>query len=490
MEVMTAPAGWYQQSDGQQRYWDGELWTQHFAPGIPDDRTAGPTMGREPLPGSGHRRFCAADFIGWGSLALVALLGAMTSGLSGAAVMLGLFLLIVAGLALIRGQVAWARLGSRAAGGAALAAALGFMTVGAVTAPPISPAPVIAAAPLSANSTRPSLSPDPSTPAESTVSIPTPATIANAPTTVAKSTPSTVAKSPTTVARSTPTVAPATAAVERAESGSALAAVAALTVKGRAPKTGYARSQFGQSWFDTDKNGCDTRNDMLRRDLGSRQMRNACKVLAGTLADPYTATSIRFVYGGASEVDIDHVVALSDAWQKGAATWPAGKRLAMANDPLNLLAVDASANRSKGDSDTATWLPANRSYRCAYVARQVAVKGKYGVWVTSAERDAMTRVLATCPSVRLPGPGSAPVIAALPHAANPPAPRPQPSPAARPAPARPVPAPAQPEPAPPAQDVYYENCAAARAAGAAPIMRGESGYASKLDRDDDGVACE
>jgi len=133
--------------------------------------------------------------------------------------------------------------------------------------------------------------------------------------------------------------------------------------------------------------------------------------------------------GGASEVDIDHLVALSDAWQKGAATWPAGKRLALANDPLNLLAVDASTNRSKSDGDTATWLPPNKAFRCTYVARQVAVKGKYGLWVTSAERDAMIRILTTCPTLGLPGSGSAPTIAALPGAANPPAAQPAPAPA-------------------------------------------------------------
>ena len=248
--------------------------------------------------------------------------------------------------------------------------------------------------------------------------------------------------------------------------GTALAAVAKLTVKGRAPKTGYTRAQFGQAWYDTDKNGCDHRNDILRRDFKSRQMQNACKVLAGTLApDPYTGTSIRFVYGGASEVDIDHVVALSDAWQKGAATWLAGKRLALANDPLNLLAVDSSTNRSKGDGDAATWLPPNKAFRCTYVARQVAVKGKYGLWVTSAERDAMTRVLTTCPSMLLPGPGAASTVAALPRIASAPA------------------------PVPPAS-VYYANCDAVRAAGAAPIHRGDPGYASKLDRDGDGIGCE
>jgi len=209
----------------------------------------------------------------------------------------------------------------------------------------------------------------------------------------------------------------------------ALAAATRLMVKGRAPKTGYTRAQFGQTWFDTDGNGCDTRNDILRRDLKSRQMKNACKVLAGTLApDPYTGASIRFDYGGASEVDIDHLVALSDAWQKGATSWPAGRRLALANDPLNLLAVGASANRSKGDGDTATWLPPSNAYRCTYVAGQVAVKGKYGLWVTSAERDAMTRVLAACPTMRLPGPGSASALAVVPRPANPPAPKPAPAP--------------------------------------------------------------
>ena len=276
---------------------------------------------------------------------------------------------------------------------------------------------------------------------------------------------------PVTPAPATP--APTSITPKAPVAGTALAAVARLTVKGRAPKTGYIRAQFGQAWYDTDKNGCDTRNDILRRDLKSTQMKNACKVLAGTLApDPYTGTSIRFVFGGVSEVDIDHVVALSDAWQKGAARWPAGKRLALANDPLNLLAVDSSTNRSKGDGDTATWLPPYKSFRCAYVARQVAVKGKYAIWVTSAERDAMTRVLTSCPSMGLPGPGSASTVAALPRSASP---APQPAPA----------------PAPPdGVAIYYANCDAVRAAGAAPIHRRDPGYASKLDRDGDGIGCE
>ena len=121
----------------------------------------------------------------------------------------------------------------------------------------------------------------------------------------------------------------------------------------------------------------------------------------GRLADPYTGAAISFVYGGASEVDIDHLVSLSDAWQKGAARWAYAKRVAFANDPLNLQPTDASANRQKSDWDAASWLPPNTSYRCAYVARQAAVKKKYGVWVTAAERAAMLSILGRCPGEAL-----------------------------------------------------------------------------------------
>jgi hypothetical protein len=184
--------------------------------------------------------------------------------------------------------------------------------------------------------------------------------------------------------------------------GSAATALRRLTVKGRAPKTGYAREQFGSGWATVD--GCDVRDRILARDLnhlvydgGSR-----CAIRSGRLADPYTATAIQFVRGGASEVDIDHVVALGDAWQTGAQRWSYRKRVRFANDPLNLLSVDASANRQKGDSDAASWLPPNKAVRCDYVARQIAVKQRYRAWVTRAERDAMARVLARCPNERLP----------------------------------------------------------------------------------------
>ncbi|MEU8705923.1 HNH endonuclease family protein [Streptomyces sp. NPDC048565] len=192
-----------------------------------------------------------------------------------------------------------------------------------------------------------------------------------------------------------------------AAAGSALRAAEGLTVKGRAPKTGYERSAFGSAWLDTDRNGCGTRDDILAAQLDAvSRDADGCKVLKGVLdPDPYTGTRIAF-RRGASKVDIDHLVALSDAWQKGAQKWSDGKRRAFANDPLNLVAADSSTNRRKGDGDTATWLPPNKDYRCTYVAGQVAVKKKYELWVTRAEQEAMTKVLAGCSGQELPTGGN------------------------------------------------------------------------------------
>jgi len=176
-----------------------------------------------------------------------------------------------------------------------------------------------------------------------------------------------------------------------------------LAVKGRAAKTGYDRSSFSH-WRDPDRNGCDARNDILRRDLINLVIKsdsNGCKVLGGVLADPYSGKDINFVFG-ASLIDIDHVVALSNAWQSGAFQFTDEIRLQFANDPLNLLAVSASLNRQKGDGDAATWLPPTKSYRCQYVARQIAVKKKYGLWLTKPEKVAMLNLLAKCPNQEIP----------------------------------------------------------------------------------------
>ncbi|GAA0292651.1 HNH endonuclease family protein [Kineococcus aurantiacus] len=157
--------------------------------------------------------------------------------------------------------------------------------------------------------------------------------------------------------------------------------------QGRAPKTGYSREQFGDGWVDTDRNGCDTRDDVLARDLTAETFKPGtrdCVVASGTLADPYSGKIIAFTRGQdtSTAVQIDHVVALSDAWQKGAQQWDDAKRVAFANDPLELLAVDGPLNGQKSDGDAATWLPLNRAYRCAYVARQVGLKATWRLWVT------------------------------------------------------------------------------------------------------------
>ncbi len=178
------------------------------------------------------------------------------------------------------------------------------------------------------------------------------------------------------------------------------AQLAALAVKGRAPRTGYEREEFGQAWADTDRNGCDTRNDVLARDLvdiTTKPGTEECVVLTGTLHDVYTGTTIGFERGPrSSEVQVDHVVALADAWQKGAQQWSDERRREFANDPANLQAVEGRANQQKGAGDAATWLPPEKGYRCVYALRQVAVKHAYGLWVTRAERDALAREIDRC----------------------------------------------------------------------------------------------
>ena len=296
----------------------------------------------------------------------------------------------------------------------------------------------------------------------------------------ASSGPATTAAAPSE--SSTPSVtvlaAPAAAAVPAA--AAAQAELAALPVKGRAPMTGYDRSAFGQAWADVDRNGCDTRNDVLRRDVAGASIdptTNGCVVLSGQVADPYSGTTIPFTRGASTSADvqIDHVVALGNAWVTGAQAFDAAKRQRFANDPANLLAVDGSLNAQKGDGDAATWLPPNKPFRCSYVAMQVQVKRAYGLWVTAPERDAIARILATCPGATTP---PAPTTAAPTTTA------PAPPPVVVTTP------PTTPPPPDDPGSVYYKNCDAVRAAGKAPLYRGDPGYRSGLDRDGDGIACE
>jgi len=181
----------------------------------------------------------------------------------------------------------------------------------------------------------------------------------------------------------------------------AIAQLDTIPVKGRAPKTGYSRDQFGPAWADVDHNGCDTRNDILARDLTGETFKPGtrnCVVASGTLSDKYTGTTIKFVRGNltSSAVQIDHIVPLSDAWQKGAQKIGAELRRQLANDPLNLMAADGPTNSAKSDKDAATWLPPSKPFRCEYVARQTAVKAKYKLWVTQPEHDAIASILRSC----------------------------------------------------------------------------------------------
>ncbi|PWH07909.1 hypothetical protein DEO23_01795 [Brachybacterium endophyticum] len=315
--------------------------------------------------------------------------------------------------------------------------------------------------------------------------------------------------------------APSKTAKPKPGTSTAIGVLATLEVKGRAPKTGYDRDLFG--WReDVDHNGCDTRNDVLRRDLHDVVLKrgtDGCVVAAGTLEpSPYSGDDVAFDQQEDNSLDIDHVVALSDAWQTGASSWDEDTRHEFANDPLNLLAVEDNLNQQKGDGDAATWLPPKRSYRCEYVSRQIAVKAKYDLWVKKAEKDAMKDVLADCDDYaafsgavatpdRWEGDNAREAAAAKP--------KPKPKPTATHAPSRATSSSSGSSSGSHSGSsgsssssssggsgssgssgssgggsVYYQNCDAVRAAGKDPIHAGDPGYSRKLDHDGDGVGCE
>jgi len=383
-------------------------------------------------------------------LVVASLLG-LPAGWPGAVIVASLYVAFTALYALVRRR-SW--LGSPMGRGVSAGVLAGSVVALVVTASVAAPPTDDAAAPSSAPATR--------SPTPTVTPTPTP----------------TPTPSPTDEVAATPAQVPSSAPGPQ----TALATAMLLPVKGRAPRTGYDRDLYGQAWKDVDRNGCDTRNDILRRDLAPQVIKdgtNGCVVASGTLQDPYSGTTIAFVRGPeSSAVQIDHVVALSDSWQKGAQQWDTATREAFANDPLNLLAVDGPLNQQKGDGDTATWLPPNKAYRCTYVARQVGVKAAYGLWVTQAEQDAMVRVLSACPTEPLPTGAAVPPLGDADGSAAVVVPAPGPGAEA-------------PVVAPPAAVVGpFASCTEAWAAGAAPVRAGDPGYAAKLDRDGDGIGCE
>ncbi|MFC7847082.1 DUF1524 domain-containing protein [Arthrobacter sp. NPDC057388] len=424
------------------------------------------------------------------------ILGAFRGGLGGALVFLAITAALTGLYVLVTGRRSWAWLpAKRKAGAIAVAVSIALFIGGGAALPRAVTTDLQAASPAS------TASPAPAEASETPKATPTPSAVPTAQETGAPLDPD----SPVLSAQGADVAAPKS---QPAFATKAIDLLATLPVKGRAPKTGYDRGLFGQAWADVDRNGCDTRNDMLKRDLTAVSYTNSvpCKVQSGTLADPYTGTTINFLRGSAtsSAVQIDHVVALSDAWQKGAQQLTVEQRTAFANDPLNLQSTDGPTNMQKGDGDAATWLPPNKGFRCEYVARQISVKATYSLWVTQAEHDAMARILTNCSGQLAPTNEKAPAVAAPAPAPEPAAAQPAPVVAA-PAPAAPAPAAAAPAPAPvaPAPVVpapvpavpapataYYANCTAAKAAGAAPLYVGSPGYRPALDRDSDGVACE
>lgn len=179
-----------------------------------------------------------------------------------------------------------------------------------------------------------------------------------------------------------------------------------LPVRGRTTKAGYSRDEFYSSWPTID--GCSLRQRIIRRELGDSAVISSednCTVISGEFDEPYTGSHMIFYQKSdfSSGIQIDHVVALSDAWQKGAQKLSKSRRYELATDPLNLLAVDAKTNQGKSDGDAASWLPPNKKFRCTYVTRQISVKYKYSLWVTEAEKNAIKNVLTSCPSQRAVG---------------------------------------------------------------------------------------
>ncbi|MFY1678387.1 HNH endonuclease family protein [Streptomyces sp. WMMC905] len=194
--------------------------------------------------------------------------------------------------------------------------------------------------------------------------------------------------------------APGLAAItDESDRAEARALIEELRTKGRGPRTGYDRDEFGYAWMDTAdgvplaRNGCDTRNDLLRLHGQDVRFRSGsdCVVVSMTLRDSYTGEDIAWKKEDAARVQIDHVVPLSYAWQMGAAHWSEEKRRRLANDTLNLLPVDGPANAAKGDSGPASWLPPDKRIRCSYVVRFAQTALAYDLPVTSADKEMMLR---------------------------------------------------------------------------------------------------
>jgi hypothetical protein len=160
---------------------------------------------------------------------------------------------------------------------------------------------------------------------------------------------------------------------------------------------GYQRARdFGPAWsVDVDRNGCGTRDDILRRDLEKVRLRGRCTVIAGVLTDPYTGRSVTFTKSHAAEVQITLSSRSAPPGPRGARDRPQSEREWFADDPVNLLATSAGANESKSDRGPDEWLP-RAAYRCAYAVQWISVSTRYMLAVTPPDKSNLTTLLSRC----------------------------------------------------------------------------------------------
>lgn len=190
------------------------------------------------------------------------------------------------------------------------------------------------------------------------------------------------------------TVLPAGPANSAANPG--LVALNRLPVRAEASGVGYARSAFGQAWKDTDHNGCGQRDDVLARDLTQVTKRTRCIVVSGQLIDPYTGRVVFFTKAKANQVQVDHIVALAEAWRSGASRWTPSRREFFANDLEVLTATYGPVNQAKSDKDATEWTPTSTARRCWYARRVVAIKTHYGLSVDQSEKTKLAAFLRGC----------------------------------------------------------------------------------------------
>ena len=355
---MTSPAGWYDDGTNTRttRWWNGKAWTSKVA--------------KAP---AGKLRPTISTWIVGVLVVLFVLIFLLIDGVHGITVTIAWAAILTGIYALIFGRRSWALIRSRSVAGVVIAASIALF---------------IASSGI----------PEPHAAIQSASSSTDVVTSAGGATGRPKSASPTPEHSPTKPSEPAQ-VAVSTAAISKT---TAVALLASLPVKPALSMSGYNRTgDFGAAWLDENHNGCDTRNDILSRDLTKITKSGACTVLTGVLVSPYTGSTIDFLRGEKTSalVQIDHLVALGDAWETGAQALSQAQRETLANDPLELMAVDGRSNDQKGDKDASQWVPPNSAFDCTYVARQISVKITYSLWVTPAEQSAMASVLSKCADI-------------------------------------------------------------------------------------------